>query len=288
MCFRYKQYKVISESRNIALWWLKSLRLKRNSCSKIRGVHKCLVWNPAIVNMITWCRHHGRPHPHWRPHLLQQTQPVCLFSSCCISTGSQQELGNVLWVSSVVTCTWRRAGPPAGAPSAAGAPAGGGWRSTSHQCDNDGSAHCSSLTLSFLNSSYSGLSVGSSSLHSGQVLVCRWTHRRERGVSGVRGRRRAGRCGDVLTLLSQGRMQEEWKRCLQGIWWSFSCLWNFNRHTGHLTPLSETQTRHRVTLLSENIKGVTFRFPFVVHFLSDSTWIVSTFYCKVALVALVN
>lgn len=28
------------------------------------------------------------------------------------------------------------------------------------------------LTLSFLNSSYSGLSVGSSSLHSGQVLVC--------------------------------------------------------------------------------------------------------------------
>lgn len=29
------------------------------------------------------------------------------------------------------------------------------------------------LTLSFLNSSYSGLSVGSSSLHSGQVLVCR-------------------------------------------------------------------------------------------------------------------
>lgn len=46
-----------------------------------------------------------------------------------------------------------------------------------------------SLTLSFLNSSYSGLSVGSSSLHSGQVLVCRWTHRGEGGVSEVgRGR----------------------------------------------------------------------------------------------------
>lgn len=33
-------------------------------------------------------------------------------------------------------------------------------------------------------------------------------------------------------------MQEEWKRCLQGIWCSFSFLLNFSRHTGHLTPLS--------------------------------------------------
>lgn len=67
--------------------------------------------------------------------------------------------------------------------------------------------------------------------------------------------RRAGRCGDVLTLLSHGRMQDEWKRCLQGIWRSFSFFWNFSRHTGHLTPLSEAETCHRETSASENIKG---------------------------------
>lgn len=94
-----------------------------------------------------------------------------------------------------------------------------------------------SLALSFLNSSYSGLSVGSSSLHNGQVLVCSWTHRARTSVQTVDGNR-PDVPGVVLTFFSQGRMQEEWKRCLQGIWCSFSFFLNFSRHTGHLTPLS--------------------------------------------------
>lgn len=69
---------------------------------------------------------------------------------------------------------------------------------------------CFLLSLSFLNSSYSWLSVGSSRRHKGQELV----------------------------LPNHGRMQLPWKKCSQGIFRTVSCSSNSSKHTGHFKPLS--------------------------------------------------
>lgn len=69
---------------------------------------------------------------------------------------------------------------------------------------------CCLLAFSCLYSSYSGLSVGSSSLHRGQEFV----------------------------FPSQGRMQAEWKRCSQGSCRTVSSSSNSSRHTGHFRPAS--------------------------------------------------
>lgn len=93
------------------------------------------------------------------------------------------------------------------------------------------------LTLSFLNSSYSGLSVGSSRRQSGQEFVCKTF------------------CVTILrhqfylktaevTFPNQGKIHPEWKRCLQGISRTVSCSSNSSKHTGHLRPLS-VQTQHK-------------------------------------------
>lgn len=69
---------------------------------------------------------------------------------------------------------------------------------------------CFLLSLSFLNSSYSGLSVGSSSRQRGHELV----------------------------FPNQGRIHPEWNRCLQGISRTVSCSSNSSKQTGHFRPLS--------------------------------------------------
>lgn len=79
---------------------------------------------------------------------------------------------------------------------------------------------CFLLSLSFLNSSYSGLSVGNSSRQSGQELV----------------------------LPNQGSIHPEWKRCLQGISRTVSCSSNSSKQTGHFRPLSACSAEMTTTV----------------------------------------
>lgn len=77
-----------------------------------------------------------------------------------------------------ITCTWLRASPPAGAPSAAAAPAGQNRLRRERRRTDVAAGR--TLTFSFLNSSYSGLSVGSSSRQSGQEFVYDRKHKFEK------------------------------------------------------------------------------------------------------------
>lgn len=93
------------------------------------------------------------------------------------------------------------------------------------------------LTLSFLNSSYSGLSVGSSRRQSGQEFVCETF-----SVTALH--HKLYLKTPAVTFPSHGKIHPEWKRCLQGISRTVSCSSNSSKHTGHLRPLSaQTQDK---------------------------------------------
>lgn len=136
------------------------------------------------------------------------------------------------------TCTWLHAGLPDGVPSASVAPTRKNSAEPTGYCSHERrEGGMAALTLSFLNSSYSGLSVGSSRRQSGQEFVCKTF------------------CVTILrhefylktaeaTFPNQGKIHPEWKRCLQGISRTVSCSSNSSKHTGHLRPLS-VQTRHK-------------------------------------------
>lgn len=101
-----------------------------------------------------------------------------------------------------------------------------------------------SLTLSFLNSSYSGLSVGNSSRQSGQEFVYDYKNARDLIKEFPAVKMKICTIDVSVTFPSQGRIHPAWKRCLQGISRTVSCSSNSSKHTGHLRPLS-ARTEHQ-------------------------------------------
>lgn len=171
-------------------------------------------------------------------HSLTPPSPICML----LSDNSFCHLKYSLRFSDngAITYTWLHAGLPDGVPSASVAPTRQNWNSAepaacrSHKRRKGCMA---ALTLSFLNSSYSGLSVGNSRRQSGQEFVC------ETFCVKISRHKLHLKTPD-FTFPSQGKIHPEWKRCLQGISRTVSCSSNSSKHTGHLRPLS-VQTQHK-------------------------------------------